>query len=172
MSSASSGVELVPFERRHLAETLRWTNDPELARLMDRPRRIDEDEHQRWFESLSARTDTVYFAIEEDGRHVGNVWLAALDRRHRKAEVRIVLGPTAVNRGCGTRAIELIADHAFISIGLNRVYAFVLAFNPRARRAFEKAQFVLEGTLREDRFNGGEFVDTFVLGRLNHTITG
>jgi RimJ/RimL family protein N-acetyltransferase len=172
MSQASAGVVLAPFEKRHLAETLRWTNDPELARLLDRPRRIDEDEHARWFDSLPSRSDTVFFAIEEDGRHVGNVWLAALDRRHRKAEVRIVLGSTAVNRGCGTRAIELIADHAFTAMGLNRVYAFVLAFNPRARRAFEKAQFVLEGTLREDRFNGGEFVDTFVLGRLNHTITG
>ena len=172
MSHASASVVLAPFEKRHLADTLRWTNDPELARLLDRPRRIDEDEHARWFDSLPSRSDTVFFAIEEDGWHVGNVWLAALDRRHRKAEVRIVLGKTAVNRGCGTRAIELIADHAFTVMGLNRVYAFVLAFNPRARRAFEKAQFVLEGTLREDRFNGGEFVDTFVLGRLNHTITG
>jgi len=172
MSPASPGVALAPFEKRHLAQTLHWTNDPELARLLDRPRRIDEDEHARWFDSLPSRSDTVFFAIEEDGRHVGNVWLAALDRRHRKAEVRSVLGSTAVNRGCGTRAIELMADHAFTAMGLNRVYAFVLAFNPRARRAFEKAQFVLEGTLREDRFDGGEFVDTFVLGRLNHTITG
>ena len=172
MSPASAGVVLVPFERRHQAETLRWTNDPELARLLDRPRRIDEDEHAQWFDALPSRTDTVYFAVEEDGRHVGNVWLAAIDLRHRKAEVRIVLGTTSVNRGCGTRALELIADHAFTAMGLNRVYAFVLAFNPRARRAFEKAQFVLEGTLREDRFAGGEFVDTFVLGRLNHTITG
>jgi RimJ/RimL family protein N-acetyltransferase len=172
MSQAAAGVVLAAFDKRHLAQTLRWTNDPELARLMDRPRRIDEDEHARWFDSLPSRSDTVYFAIEEDGQHVGNVWLAAVDRRHRKAEVRIVLGSTAANRGCGTRAIELIADHAFTTMGLNRVYAFVLAFNPRARRAFEKAQFVLEGTLREDRFNGAEFVDTFVLGRLNHTISG
>ena len=172
MSQAAAGVVLASFDRRHLAQTLRWTNDPELARLMDRSRRIDEDEHARWFDSLPSRSDTVYFAIEEDGQHVGNVWLAGLDQRHRKAEVRIVLGSTAVNRGCGTRAIELIADHAFAALGLNRVYAFVLAFNPRARRAFEKAQFVLEGTLREDRFNGAEFVDTFVLGRLNHTISG
>ena len=172
MSPEAAGIVLTPFEKRHLAQTLHWTNDPELARLLDRGRRIDEDEHERWFDSLPSRTDTVYFAIEEDGRHVGNVWLAALDQRHRKAEVRIVVGSTAVNRGCGTRAIELIADHAFTVLGLNRVYAFVLAFNPRARRAFEKAQFVLEGTLREDRFNGAEFVDTFVLGRLNHAITG
>jgi RimJ/RimL family protein N-acetyltransferase len=172
MSHASAGVVLAPFEKRHLAETLRWTNDPELARLLDRPRRIEEDEHVRWFESLPSRTDTIYFAIEEDGRHVGNVWLAGLDHRHRKAEVRIVLGPSGVNRGCGTRAIKLIADHAFTAMGLNRVYAVVLAFNPRARRAFEKAQFVLEGTLREDRFDGSGFVDTFVLGRLNHTISG
>ena len=41
--------------------------------------------------------------------------------------------------------------YAFEQLGLHRVYAYVLAFNPPARRAFEKAGFALEGTLRDDR---------------------
>jgi RimJ/RimL family protein N-acetyltransferase len=39
-------------------------------------------------------------------------------------------------------------------------------FNPRARQAFEKAGFALEGTLRDDRWIGDGFSDVFVLGRL------
>ena len=42
----------------------------------------------------------------------------------------------------------------------------VLAINPAARRAFEKAGFAVEGTLRADRWTGAGFVDTHVLGRL------
>ena len=170
MSAPLSGVALVPFGRQHLAQTLQWTNDPELARLLDRQGRVTADEHERWFTSLASREDTIFFAIEDDARHVGNVWLAEISSRHRKAEVRIVLAPDAVNRGCGSRAIELIAAQAFGHMNLHRLYAFVLAFNPRARRAFEKAGFTLEGTLREDRFDGARFVDAVVLGRINTAV--
>ena len=167
MSAPLSGVTLVAFGRPHLAQTLLWTNDPELARLLDRRQRVTAEEHERWFDSLDSRQDTRVFAIEDEARHIGNVWLADIDPRHRKAEVRIVLAPDAANRGCGSRAIELVAAQAFGQMNLHRLYAFVLAFNPRGRRAFEKAGFSLEGTLRDDRFDGVNFVDAFVLGRIN-----
>jgi RimJ/RimL family protein N-acetyltransferase len=169
MSTPLSGVTLVAFGRQHLAQTLQWTNDPELARLLDRRHRVSTDEHERWFATLESRQDTLFFAIEDGERHIGNVWLATIDSRHGKAEVRIVVAPDAVNRGCGSRAIELVAAQAFGHMNLHRLYAFVLAFNPRGRRAFEKAGFVLEGTLRDDRFDGERFSDTFLLGRLNKT---
>ena len=163
-------VTLVPFERKHLDATLAWNNDPELARLLDRPRTIDADEHQRWFEGLANRADTIFRAIhqEPNGRHIGNVWLADVDRRHRKGEVRVMIGErSALGAGAGSKALDLMARYAFDVIGLHRVYAYVLALNPRARRAFEKAGFVLEGTLLDDRWDGTRFTDVFLLGRVN-----
>jgi RimJ/RimL family protein N-acetyltransferase len=56
--------------------------------------------------------------------------------------------------------------YAFERLNLHRVYAYVLAINPRARRAFEKAGFALEGTLREDRWAGDAYTDVYLLGRL------
>jgi RimJ/RimL family protein N-acetyltransferase len=168
--SAIDAVALRPFERRHLPRTLAWANDLEFARLLDRRRPIDGDEHERWFASLAARRDTLQLAIElgPDARHVGNVWLADIDLRHRKAEVRVIIGEREdLGRGIGSRALDLMARHAFEALGLHRVYAYVLAFNPRARRAFEKAGFLLEGTLRDDRWDGTQFTDTFVLGRVS-----
>ena len=169
MSGIVSSVQLVPFERNHADRTLEWNRDPELARLLDRSRAIEPDEHVRWFNGLGDRADTVFRAIEVDGRHIGNVWLADVDRRHRKAEVRIMIGKKdAVGAGAGSAAIDAIVRYGFNSLGLHRVYAYVLAFNPRARRAFEKAGFVLEGTLREDRWDGAGYTDVFLLGRVNH----
>ncbi len=161
-------VSLAAFADRHLSQTLTWTNDPELARLLGRAGPVSPDEHQRWFESLAGRGDTQFFAIElgDAKTHIGNVWLADIDRRHRKAEVRIVIGAPSP-AGSGSRAIELIVTHAFGAMSLHRVYAYVLAFNPRARRAFEKAGFVLEGTLRDDRFDGSQYIDAFLLSRLS-----
>jgi RimJ/RimL family protein N-acetyltransferase len=166
---AAGTLSLAPFSDRHLSRTLTWTNDPELSRLLGRARWVADDEHQQWFRSLSDRADTLFFAIElgTASTHIGNVWLAEIDRRHQKAEVRIVIDASAPG-GSGSRAIDLIAAHAFDAMGLHRLYAYVLAFNPRARRAFEKSGFVLEGTLRDDRFDGTAFVDAFLLSRLSN----
>lgn len=169
MTDRVDRVVLRPFERRHLQRTLEWANDPEFARLMDRPRRIEPDEHERWFGALADREDTTFFAIEiEPGeQHVGNVWLAEIDRRHRKAEVRVIIGERErLGRGVGSRVLDLAARHAFDTLHLHRVYAYVLALNPRARRAFEKAGFVVEGVLRDDRLAGDAYTDVFVLGRI------
>lgn len=163
------GLRLVPFDRAHMANTRAWSNDPEIARLMDRARPVSEPEHEAWFESVLSRRDCLYFAIEEVGsaRHVGNVWFWAIDERHRKAEVRVVLGE-ATARGCGRgqQAIDLLCRYGFERLNLHRVYAYVLAVNPRGRRAFEKAGFTLEGTLRQDRWADDRFIDVHLLARL------
>jgi RimJ/RimL family protein N-acetyltransferase len=162
-------VSLKPFERRHLEKTRAWANDPELARLLDRARPVSDIEHERWFAALQEKTDCVYFAIEtnSESRHVGNVWLWAIDSRHRKAELRIVIGEKDyLGAGTGTEAITLMSDYGLGQLNLHKVYAYVLGINPRARRAFEKAGFTLEGTLREDRWVDNSYTDVYLLGRL------
>ena len=161
-------VCLVPFDRRHFEPTRAWANDLELSRLLDRARPVSDVEHENWTASLHGREDCVLFAIEATGsHHVGNVWLWAIDPRHRNAEVRIVVGETqALGRGIGSEAIRLIADYARDRLNLRRLYAYVLATNPRARRAFEKAGFELEGTLRQDRWAGERYADVWLLGWL------
>jgi RimJ/RimL family protein N-acetyltransferase len=136
---------------------------------MDRARPVSEPEHDAWFESVLRRQDCIYFAIEDAGssRHVGNVWLWDIDERHRKAEIRIVLGEaSARGRGCGREAIDLLCRYGFERLNLHRIYAYVLALNPAGRRAFEKAGFALEGTLREERWAGDRFIDVHLLARL------
>ena len=163
-------LTIVPLDRPHLARTREWANDPELMRLMDRKQPVTPAEHEAWFLSLGRRADCAYFAIETvDGRaHIGNVWLWDIDRRHRKAELRVVVGDmTARGRGLGAEAIDRLCRHAFDQLELHRVYAYVLGINPSARRAFERAGFTLEGTLRDDRWAVDRFIDTYLLARVN-----
>ena len=159
-------VRLTPLERRHLEKTLEWANDPELMRLLNRAHTVSRDEHEQWFDALQEREDCCYFAIENlDSKHLGNVWLWDIDQRHRRAELRIVMGLDSTDKGAGTEAISQLCDHAFERLNLHKVYAYVLAINPRARRSFEKAGFVLEGTLREDRWTGDSFTDVYLLAK-------
>jgi RimJ/RimL family protein N-acetyltransferase len=165
-------LALTPLGVEHLARTLEWTNDGDLARPLNRTRRVEEAEHRAWFEGLAGRTDCAYFAIEleNERRHVGNVWLWDIDERHRKAEARIVVGDAAARgRGIGPLAIDAMCRYGFSTRRLHRIYAFVLAINPGAKRAFEKAGFALEGILRDDRWSDDRFVDAYVMARLGGT---
>lgn len=162
-------ISLRPLEPRHLEKTREWANDPELMRLLNRDRPVSSSEHQQWFASLKERKDCIYFAIETNAQsvHVGNIWLWDIDPRHRRAELRIVIGNDAyTGQGAGTEAINRLCSYAFEEMNLHKIYAYVLALNPRARRAFEKAGFVLEGTLREDRWTGDGYTDVYLLGKL------
>jgi len=164
----TASIVLTPLGRQHVDRTLEWTNDPELARLLNRSRRVTPDEHRAWFDRLAERADARFFAVElPDGRHVGNVWLADINPLHRKAEMRIVIGDRDCGRrGIGTEAIARLCDLAFADLGLQRIYAYVLEINPRAKRAFEKAGFAVEGVLRRDRSTEDGWVDVFLLARL------
>ena len=163
-------ILLKPLDRRHLSKTLEWANHPEFTRLMDRAFPISDIEHEAWFSRLHERKQNiVYFAIEtvEGSRHIGNVWLWNIDWLHRKAEVSIVIGDADFSgRGVGTEAINLVTAYAFERLNLHKVYAHVLAINPRARRAFEKAGFVLEGTLQKDLWLEMSYVDVHLLAKL------
>ena len=168
---ASDRVRIVPLERRHAERTLEWANDADIMRLMDRAAPVSAAEHEQWFASLPDRPDCQYFAIETaSGQHIGNVWLWAIDRRHRKAELRVVIGDAEVRgKRLGSDAIDLLCGYGFQRLGLRRIYAYVLAINPAARRAFERAGFLLEGTLRDDRWTGERFVDAYLLARVSDT---
>jgi RimJ/RimL family protein N-acetyltransferase len=162
-------VRLVPLADKHLDATFQWVNDPAMMRLLGRAARVESDEHLRWFEQLKHRTDCRYFSVEttDAGLHVGNIWLWDINTADRKAEVRILFGEEAARgRGYGSEAIRLLADLAFDTLSLHRLYAYVFAINPRAKRSFEKAGFTSEGILRQDRLTAGEYVDVYLLGQL------
>jgi RimJ/RimL family protein N-acetyltransferase len=162
-------VSLRPFDRGHLGRTRDWVNHPELSRLLGRAVPVSDAEHERWFAAARAARDRVMFAIETNARkrHVGNIWLCNIDWRHRKAELRIVIGDAAsTDRGLGTEAIGLLSAYARERLNLHRIYAYVLGTNPRALRAFEKAGFAVEGVLKDDRWSDGRYVDAYVVGRI------
>ena len=81
--------------------------------------------------------------------------------------MRVLFGDEAARgRGYGSDAIDLLAGVAFDTIGLHRLYAYVFAINPQAKRAFEKSGFKAEGVLRQERRIGDEYVDVYLLARL------
>lgn len=160
-------VRLRPFEREDAEKYREWVNDPQILSLVDRVRPVTGEEHRRWYETIVSDPHCVIFAIEAlpDKRFVGCIWLYGIDSRHRYAELRIVIGDKqSWGRGIGKEAISGMVQFAFKKLDLHKVYAYVLATNARAAAAFEKAGFVREGILKEERYMDGAFVDVVRLG--------
>jgi len=104
---------------------------------------------------------------EDNWKMIGSCGFFNLDKRNRSAEFGIMIGDKSYwNRGYGTEAVRLLAQHGYNTLNLNRIYLRVLETNPRAIRAYEKAGFTLEGRQRQAEFRDGKYIDMLVLSML------
>ncbi len=144
--------------------------DPESLRLTgSHPRpQADEAKLYAWYASRIGQDDRLDLAVVDnaDGAVVGEAALNEWDANNESCGFRIALVPGRYGRGLGTEATRMVCGYGFEKLGLHRISLEVFAFNPRARRAYEKAGFVAEGVLREALHWGEEWVDATVMSVL------
>lgn len=116
-----------------------------------------------WIEDMDGDDDAV-LVVCRDGTAVGNVSLSVVGR-HR-VYVNYWLLPEHRGEGYATEAVELVVDHAFDALGLERVAAWVVEFNEGSRALLERLGFTREGRTRHGRFARGEFQDMLIYGVL------
>jgi len=128
----------------------------------------DEARIRAWYDTRGDQDDRLDLAVVEraTGNVVGEVVLNEWDADNESCNFRISLVSGAFGRGLGTDATRLIVGHGFEELGLHRISLEVYAFNPRARRVYEKVGFVPEGVLRDALLWDGEWVDATVMSVL------
>jgi RimJ/RimL family protein N-acetyltransferase len=121
-----------------------------------------------WYATRNDTDDRLDLAIVDkaSGACVGEAVLNEWDPGSQSCNFRILIGPAGQNRGLGTEATRLIVGYGFEHLRLHRISLEVYAFNPRARRAYEKAGFRAEGTLRESLRYGDQRIDATVMSIL------
>ncbi len=165
-------VRLRAVEHEDLSKFQQWLNDSDVTEELTHYLPLSMEEEERWYAALPNETpEERPLAIEILGQEgwqlAGNTRLFHLAWIHRSAEFGIVIGDkTLWDRGYGTEALQLMLAHGFETLNLNRVYLHVYANNARARRSYDKAGFVVEGTLRQAMFRRGQYVDIVVMGIL------
>lgn len=153
-------VALRPLAAGDLRKIVKWYSDPQVIHFLGRGSPVTLAEEERWFRDYERKPDEQIFAIEVEGRHVGNLGLHRVDRVHRKADLGIVIGETMFwSRGFGTEAVRLGLRYAFEDLGMNKVALDVIEYNHRAIRSYEKCGFQREGIQRQDVYKDGRFVN-------------
>jgi RimJ/RimL family protein N-acetyltransferase len=150
------------------AEVLRLTGSiHSSAEAIGRQPHID-DRMRSWYKSRSDQDDRLDLAIVD--RHsagcVGEVVLNNWEPANESCSFRILIGPGGRGRGLGTEATSLILHYAFTTLSLHRVGLEVYAFNPRARRVYEKVGFRVEGAKRDAFVFDNQRVDSIIMSAL------
>ena len=144
--------------------------DPESRRLTGSHPRAEASAAQlnAWYATRVGQDDRLDLAVVDNatGVAVGEAVLNEWDAGNESCGFRISLVPGSYGRGLGTEATRLICGYGFEKLGLHRIALEVYAFNPRARRTYEKAGFVAEGVLRDALRWDGAWVDATVMSIL------
>jgi RimJ/RimL family protein N-acetyltransferase len=158
-----------------LDRCLRWINDPEVLATLGRRQPMGRVAEKEWLQGQYKNDShmTLAIVLKDGDRHIGNCGFNEIDYVNRNAVFGILIGEKDVwGRGYGPDAARLILQHGFEELGLHRIGLEVYSLNPRAIRAYEKAGFVREGTLRESYFRHGQFHDTIVMSILESEWSG
>ncbi len=143
-------VGLRPVEQADLELLSRWDEDPVIHALMGR--RFVDLSPREWLRNVRRSRSCRVWMIEWEGRPVGEVELAQVNRRTRTAEIRVCVGERPLwGRGIGTAAMTASLDHAFGPMGLESVYLRVFTTNQRAIALYERLGFRREGLLEPSR---------------------
>ncbi|MQY32361.1 Spermidine N(1)-acetyltransferase [Streptomyces sp. RB17] len=142
-------------------EVVRFTYEPSTELTLERVR--------SWYGSRADAPDRLDLAVTdpETGELLGEVVLYEYDPAAASCTFRTLIGPRGRGRGIGTEATRLIVGHGFRQLGLHRIQLEVYAHNARARRAYEKAGFVVEGVRREVQRRDGEWTDEVIMSILD-----
>ncbi len=166
MLLSSERARLRPLELADLERTRGWVNDPRVARGLLRSLPASEAAHRAWFESLDFIRNMVFAIIDAGtGEHVGNAALTGINPIHSRCLFWIYLGAEgAQGKGLAFEAARLLLDYAFGSLNLNKVSLETAADNERAKKLYHALGFALEGTLVQEYFIAGRYIDVLRMG--------
>jgi RimJ/RimL family protein N-acetyltransferase len=164
-------VFLRPAERDDLSRFVRWLNDAEIAQYLAVRAPLSLPLEEKWFETMLGNQGKSDFhfviCLLADERPIGTIGLHGVSWEMGHTSVGIAIGERdAIGQGLGTDAMNAIVDFAFGELRLERIELDVYAFNPRARRSYEKVGFTHEGTLREAHLHHGDHVDVHRMSML------
>ncbi|MDN3579048.1 GNAT family protein [Chitinimonas viridis] len=147
-----------------------WLNDPLVCAGNSHGVWPYSREMAREFIARSRQTRdvlTLAMVVRDDGRHIGNISLQALQAANRSAEFAVLLGDrTAWGLGYGLEAARLIVAHGFDNLNLHRIHCGTFADNQAMLALARKLGMQQEGLRRQAVYKRGAWLDVVEFGLL------
>ncbi len=166
-----SKIYLRPLERADLNEAyLGWLNDAEATRYLETGTfPTTTQDLEKFYQGVTGSTTEVIFAIadKKSHQHIGNVKLGPINWVHRRAMLGIMIGAKGFwGKGVGEEATRLMVEYGFFQLNLHRIGLGVFEEHESAIRCYQRVGFKVEGCLREQMFQAGEYKNHLWMGVL------
>jgi RimJ/RimL family protein N-acetyltransferase len=146
----------------------RWLNNNGVCKNNEHHRMpYREEDAIEYINSSYSDTDKIVLAIvsAKSNAHIGNISLSKMCRFNRSAELGIIIGELP-GKGYGTEACELMLEHGFNQLNLNRIYLGTQEQNIAMVKIADKLGMTREGVLRECIYKNGGYRNVIVFGML------
>ena len=169
---ASHAISLVPAAVGHaeaLARLVRQNVDHLHAYLPAVAKVAALAEARHYLEAAverAAEGEILEWYLFFDDELCGSIRVKDIDHHDRKAKIGYFLGYQFAGRGFMTASVRAILDYCFNPLELNRIELRCASTNAPSMAVAARLGFTLEGTLRQDEWLNGAFVDLHVYGLL------
>lgn len=164
---------LRPWRDEDAPSLARAARDPEIPRWTAVPENYGEADARSYllqrYDMIAAGTAAPFAIVAAeapDGEVLGSIALMRLSWNDRRGEVGYWLAARARGAGHATRAVRLICNWGFASLGLERIDLMAATANPASQRVAERAGFTREAVLRQYLHGKEGQQDMVAFGRL------
>ncbi len=162
---------LRPWRKSDVRDLAQICRDDEIVRWTAVPRGYDESDARlyllRRHDAIRAGTMAPFAIVTHpQAELIGSISLLRIAWEHLRAEVGYFLARDARGAGHATRAVGLICEWAFDSLGIERVDLYAATGNPASQRVAERSGFTREAVLRSFMRGKGAQLDMVAFGLL------
>jgi ribosomal-protein-alanine N-acetyltransferase len=93
--------------------------------------------------------------------------LNSLSKEHKKAEIGFWLLTEYWNKGLMTEVMPVICKYGFDVLNLHRIEGFVESDNTLCKKAMDKLDFKLEGTMKDCEIKNGKFISLDIYAKFS-----
>ena len=152
-------VLLRPLSLSDVQGVFAYASDPVVTEFLSWETHHDLRDAEAFVKLGMSGSVGLLFAIQVEDWVAGSIGLHPVPAGHQTGELGYVLHRGFWGHGFAAEAAELLLEHAFGPLGLNRVQALCAVGHQRSVRVLEKIGMRHEGDLREYRFIKGKLLD-------------
>ena len=135
---------LRPWDESDAEECFRYAKDPRVGPAAGWPPHKDIEESKKIIKTILSAPETYAIVFKETGKAVGSIGLMAgteLAKQANERELGYWIGVPFWGKGLVPEAAKALLRHAFLDMGLEKVYCGYYDGNDRSRRVQEKCGF-------------------------------
>lgn len=162
---------LTPLSLQHASDNyVGWLNDEDVIKYTEITAPYTSTELKTFLENVDRDKELLCWAIHIKGsnKHIGNVKISPVNKRHGYAEYSILMGDkTEWGKGYASEASRAVVDYCFKKENIRKIVLGVVEDNVAAVELYKKMGFVTEGVFVKHGIYDGKYSNVLRMGIFN-----